>query len=100
MNTAILATASYGIIAILGGISGYIKAKSKVSLISGIVSGIALIVAAFVQLQSLPLGSTIAQVITLMLVVVFAIRLIKTHKFMPAGLMLILGIITLFCLFV
>lgn len=99
MNTAIIATISYGVISILGGISGYIKAKSHISLISGIISGIALIVAAFVQLQQITLGSTIAQVITLMLVAVFTVRLIKTHKVMPAGLMLILGMITLICLF-
>lgn len=99
MNTATIATVSYGIISILGGISGYIKAKSKISLISGVISGVALIIAAFVQLQQFSFGSTMAQVITLLLIAVFAVRLIKTRKFMPAGLMLILGIITLICLF-
>lgn len=99
MNTAILATIAYGIISIIGGISGYIKAKSHISLILGIISGVTLIIAAFIQLQSVPVGVILAQVITLMLVAVFAIRLIKTSKFMPAGLMLFLGIITLICLF-
>lgn len=84
---------------IIGGIFGYIKAKSHISLILGIISGALLIIAAFIQLQSLSVGIIIAQVITLMLVIVFATRLIKTRKFMPAGLMLILGIGTLICLF-
>ena len=99
MDKAILATFAYGIISIIGGISGYIKAKSHISLILGIISGIALISAAVIQLQSLYFGAIIAQVITVMLVIVFAIRLFKTRKFMPAGLMLILGIVTLMCLF-
>ncbi|MDJ0632564.1 MAG: TMEM14 family protein [Xenococcaceae cyanobacterium MO_188.B29] len=99
MNTATLAAIAYGITSIAGGIFGYAQAKSRVSLILGSISGIFLIVAAWAQLQGLPIGSTIAQIITLLLVVVFTVRLIKTRKFMPAGLMLILGLITLVCLF-
>ena len=99
MDKATLATLTYGIVSILGGISGYIKAKSHISLILGIISGLTLVIAAFIQLQSLSVGAIIAQVITMMLVGVFTMRLIKTRKFMPAGLMLILGIITLICLF-
>lgn len=36
MNLGIVAAFGYGILALLGGIIGYIQAKSKVSLISGI----------------------------------------------------------------
>lgn len=100
MNTSTLAAIAYGITSIAGGIFGYAQAKSQVSLILGTVSGIILILAAWAQLQELPIGSTIAQIITLLLVGVFTVRLIKTRKFMPAGLMLILGLITLVCLFV
>lgn len=100
MNTSTLAAIAYGITSIAGGIFGYAQAKSQVSLILGSVSGIVLILAAWAQLQELPIGATIAQIITVLLVGVFTVRLIKTRKFMPAGLMLGLGLVTLVCLFV
>ena len=99
MNTGTIAAIAYGITSIVGGVLGYIQAKSRVSLILGSISGLILIVAALVQLQELAIGLIIARLITIMLVAVFTTRLIKTHKFMPAGLMLILGLITLVCLF-
>jgi uncharacterized membrane protein (UPF0136 family) len=40
-------------------------------------------------------GLVFAIAVTAALVVVFTIRLVKTRKFMPAGLMLIAGIVTL-----
>ncbi|MDJ0691576.1 MAG: TMEM14 family protein [Xenococcaceae cyanobacterium MO_188.B32] len=99
MNTSTLAAIAYGITSIVGGIFGYARAKSQVSLILGSISGIVLIVSAWAQLKGLTIGLTLAQLITLLLVGVFTVRLIKTRKFMPAGLMLILGLVTLVCLF-
>ena len=95
MNFAIVATFAYGILSIVGGIIGYIQVKSKVSLISGTISGLILVISAFLQLQRQGFALALAAVITGMLVIVFAIRLQKTRKFMPAGLMTGLGIMTL-----
>ncbi len=86
---------AYGILAIVGGIIGYQKAGSKVSLISGIVSGILLILGGLAGLVGFGLGLILARVVTIILIIVFGIRLVKTGKFMPAGIMLIAGIITL-----
>jgi uncharacterized membrane protein (UPF0136 family) len=99
MNLAIVAAIAYGILALVGGIVGYQKAKSKPSLISGLMSGGLLLIAGIIQLQGLPLGKLLAQIITLGLIIVFTIRLTKTRKFMPAGLMLIAGVIALVMLF-
>ena len=96
---AIIATIAYGLLSGLGGIWGYIKSKSKPSLISGCLSGILLLIAAGMQIQGNSTGLTIARIVVLLLVTVFTVRLIKTAKFMPSGIMLITGIITLFCLF-
>ena len=92
---SIIAASSYGILSIIGGIIGYKSAGSKVSLISGTISGLLLLTAAFVQLQGQAWGLTLAVIITSILMVVFAIRLAKTRKLMPAGLMVILGLVTL-----
>ncbi|BBD66738.1 hypothetical protein NIES4072_59870 [Nostoc commune NIES-4072] len=95
MNLSIIAAFAYGILAIAGGIMGYIQARSKVSLLSGSISGLLLLLAAYFQLQGQSWGSILAVIVTGVLVVVFAVRLAKTRKFMPAGLMTILGILAL-----
>jgi uncharacterized membrane protein (UPF0136 family) len=95
MTLGIVAALAYGILAIIGGILGYRKANSKVSLISGSISGLLLIIAAFIHLQGQTWGLILAAVVTAILVVFFALRLAKTRKFMPAGLMTILGAVAL-----
>ena len=92
---SIIAASLYGILSIIGGIIGYKSASSKVSLISGTISGLLLLIAAFVQLQGQAWGLTLSVIITSILMIVFAIRLAKTRKLMPAGLMVILGLVTL-----
>ncbi|MEH1837510.1 MAG: TMEM14 family protein [Nostoc sp.] len=95
MNLSIIAAFAYGILAIAGGIIGYIQARSKISLLSGSISGLLLLLAAYFQLQGQTWGSILAVIVTTVLVIVFAVRLVKTRKFMPAGLMTILGILVL-----
>lgn len=95
MNPGIIAAIAYGLLAIVGGIIGYIQAKSKASLISGVISGLLLISGAVVQLQGKGWGLILASVVTAILIVVFVTRLAKTRKFMPAGLMSIIGVAAL-----
>lgn len=95
MNLGIISAIAYGILAIIGGIIGYSQAQSKVSLISGIISGLLLILGGVMQLQGQAWGLILATVVSAVLVIVFAVRLAKTRKFMPAGLMSILGLAAL-----
>ncbi|MBW4635150.1 MAG: hypothetical protein KME30_25615 [Iphinoe sp. HA4291-MV1] len=95
MTLGIVAPLAYGILALIGGVIGYRQANSKVSLISGGISGLILILAAFLQLQGQTWGLTLAAVVTAVLVITFGFRLVKTRKFMPAGLMAILGLVAL-----
>ncbi|PLZ98380.1 hypothetical protein CEN50_11395 [Fischerella thermalis CCMEE 5268] len=95
MNLGIIAALAYGILSILGGFLGYITAGSNISLFSGSISGLILIFSAFVQLQGQSWGMALAAIVTAILIVVFAFRLAKTRKFMPAGLMTVLGMLTL-----
>ncbi|MEM9922547.1 MAG: TMEM14 family protein [Cyanobacteria bacterium P01_D01_bin.50] len=92
---SIIAVCAYGALAIIGGIIGYKSAGSKVSLISGTISGLLLLITAYLQWSGVIWGFNLAVVITSILVIVFAIRLIKTRKVMPAGLMFVLGLVTL-----
>jgi uncharacterized membrane protein (UPF0136 family) len=95
MNPGVIAAIAYGILAIGGGIMGYVQARSKASLISGAISGLLLILGGVMQLQGQTWGLILATVVTLVLIIVFAMRLSKTRKFMPAGLMTGLGVAVL-----
>ncbi|NJO39151.1 MAG: hypothetical protein HC769_08565 [Cyanobacteria bacterium CRU_2_1] len=90
-----IAAIAYGILAIVGGVFGYAKAKSKPSLISGLASGILLVIGGIGQQQGTSWGLWLSVIVAVVLIIVFAIRLAKTRKFMPAGLMLIAGIAAL-----
>jgi uncharacterized membrane protein (UPF0136 family) len=90
-----IAAIVFGLFVIGGGVWGYVKAKSKPSLISGVVSGLVLIVAGIIYFIVSPqLGLTIAAIMSVLLAIVFTIRLIKTKKFVPAGVMLIAAVVT------
>jgi len=95
MNLGIIATIAYGVLAIGGGIMGYVKSQSQASLISGIISGVLLLGASGLQLIGQDWGRYLGMAIAATLVIVFVIRLIKTRKFMPAGLMIMAGVATL-----
>lgn len=95
MDLVTVAAIGYGVLAIVGGILGYTKAGSQTSLVSGIISGVLLIVGGIAHLQNASWGLILATVVTLILLIVFVVRFFKTRKFMPAGLMVIAGILAL-----
>ncbi len=78
---------------LVGGVIGYVKAKSKASLIAGVISSVLLGGAFAVTLTQRSAGLTFGTVVTALLVVVFGIRLAKTKQFMPAGMMLSLCLV-------
>lgn len=99
LNLTTIASLLYGILLLIGGIVGYVKAKSKPSLISGVLSGLLFLLSAFLQWQQVALGLILAQIITILLAIVFIVRLWKTRKFMPAGLMSMISVAMLIILF-
>jgi len=81
----------YIVLLVIGGLIGFLKAKSQVSLIMSVVfAALLALCAAGVVFQHY-----MADIFLAALLVVFAIRLAKTKKFMPSGLMLILTIVAL-----
>lgn len=100
MTPGLIMTFIYGVLALVGGLIGYRQANSKMSLISGSISGILLLIAGVLMLQDNSVGSWLSKIISLVLVAVFISRLVKTKKFMPAGLMVIVGVATLIANFV
>lgn len=82
----------YALVVLLGGVMGYLKAKSQASLVSGLGSGIGLLVAWFVCRQIPLAGLGLATLIALMLLVVFIMRFSRTRAFMPSGMMMVLSL--------
>ena len=85
----------YVVLLLVGGLIGFLKAGSKVSLIASAVSAALLIIASIPSLLQPGIRDILVQMILAALLVIFAVRLTKTKKFMPSGLMLILTLVTL-----
>jgi uncharacterized membrane protein (UPF0136 family) len=77
----------YGLLVAVGGVFGYLKAKSKVSLFSGLGSGTALAIAAYWAIRQPIQGLSLATALAIFLLITFTIRWFKTRALMPAGLM-------------
>ena len=76
---------------LLGGFFGYWKSKSQVSLITAIAFAAALALCAL----NIVFKENMAYVFLAALLVVFAIRFMKTKKFMPAGMLMSITLLTL-----
>ena len=79
----------YIVLLVIGGLFGFLKGKSKVSLIMSAVFAAALVLTAVPNFFDAVFRRNLANVLMAALLVVFALRLAKTKKFMPAGLMLV-----------
>lgn len=77
---------------VAGGLVGWLKAGSKVSLITAVVSAAALAVCGFGPVPGGPRWVTGIQVL---LLGVFVARWLKTRKFMPAGLLVVVTALAL-----
>jgi len=77
----------YGCFLLSGAYFG-LKAGSKVSLVMGILSGLAVLYGAYLTTSNAQNGYVLISAISSFLSVVFLIRLIKTKKMMPSGMLL------------
>jgi len=81
----------YIILLVIGGLIGFFKGKSKVSLIMSVCFAAALSLCAAGYIFQ----PGVADILLVALLVVSAFRLAKTNKFMPSGLMLVITLVTL-----
>jgi uncharacterized membrane protein (UPF0136 family) len=83
----------FGVLTIAGGIVGYVKAGSVASIVAGSITGVLLLVAAFLLPEHRSAGLATALVISLLLAVQFVPKFLQTGRVMPAGMMSILSVI-------
>ena len=85
----------FGIFTLIGGVIGFVKAKSNASLIAGSISGIALLICA----NGIGKGSTSAYILAALISLILGVRFFKTwtvkRKLMPDLLMVIFSSISL-----
>jgi uncharacterized membrane protein (UPF0136 family) len=88
--------AVYAVLLAVGGIIGYTKAASKPSLIAGLASALAALVALGLTFQNTSLGMGFGAAVAALLCLFFGYRFaVKTRKFMPAGLLAVVSLIVL-----
>jgi uncharacterized membrane protein (UPF0136 family) len=83
----------FGLLTIVGGVIGYVKAGSMASIIAGSVAGILILVAAFLLPAHVTLALVLGLIISLALAGRFVPAFIRTGGIMPAGLMSVLSVI-------
>lgn len=86
----------YIVLLIAGGLVGFLKAKSKASLIMSTAFAVALALTEFV----IPGATFVSDVLLAALLVFFGMRLAKSKKLMPAGMMTAVTLLTLVLRFV
>ena len=87
----------FGLLTIAGGVMGYVKAGSTASLIAGSISGILLLVAAFLLPGQVVAGLILGGIVSLLLAAQFLPAFFRTGKMMPAGMMSLLSILGVDC---
>lgn len=95
MNYKGITVLIYALLVLVGGILGYIKAQSAVSLMTGVLSSLFLSASAFSLLKEKRSGFIFSLILTILLGAFFTYRLILTQHFMPAGLMCFLSAVVL-----
>jgi uncharacterized membrane protein (UPF0136 family) len=83
----------FGLLTIAGGVVGYVKAGSTASIIAGAITGILLLVAAFLLPEHQVAGLATALIISFLLAGYFIRKFLSTGAIMPAGIMSVLSVI-------
>ena len=95
MHPAVWVVGVYGLVSLVGGVIGYVKAKSTASLIAGTVSGGLMLWAA----DGLRRGNSAAELVSLAIPIVLGLRFFttwrRTKRLMPDLIMVILGLATI-----
>ena len=94
MKRQMYLTYAFAALVTIGGLVGFARAASSASLVTGFLFGSALALSAYAISKKQRMGLYNAFILSLLLAFFFAYRLLVTQALMPAGLMLVLSVIT------
>jgi uncharacterized membrane protein (UPF0136 family) len=83
----------FGALTIAGGVVGFVKAKSKASLIAGTVAGVLLLVSGYLVGTSGRNGLFLGLAVSASLAARFVGAFARSRKVMPAGVMAVLSVV-------
>ena len=83
----------YGLVLLIGAFFGW-KAGSKISLISGSISGLLILLGVYLINVNTKGGYGLLSAISGLLAITFVIRFIKTHQVIPSGALFMLSLIS------
>ena len=92
VQLAQIALGIYGVLLIAGGILGKVKSGSTISLVTGGLFGIAALCAVWFSTEDPGQGLLTGAMLALLLTGVFLSRLLRTRKWMPTGVVLVLSL--------
>ncbi len=93
MNKISWLVIAYGILLIIGGITGYVISHSPASLIAGSLFGLLAIASGIGINAQVKFASYAALALTVILSCFFTYRFFLSYKFLPAGLMVVLSLL-------
>lgn len=93
MKCPVIIVFIYGLLVFAGGIIGYVQAGSFASLFMGCAFAFMIHASALAMAKNLKWGNLSALILSILLLLFFSFRLIKTGNFMPSGIMIILSLL-------
>ena len=92
--------ALYGLLLLVGGLIGYLKASSRASLVAGSLSAAAAFAALALSIQNTSWGVPLGLLLSIVLFILFGYRYAaKTRKFMPSGLLAVVSLVVIAVMF-
>lgn len=89
----------YALLLGVGGVYGFVKARSHASLISGLLSAVAAVAAAGLSLVGYTWGTYLGATLAIVLFILFGYRYaIRNKKFMPSGVLAVVSLVVLLLL--
>jgi len=86
----------YAALLAVGGVMGFVKARSHASLISGLLSAVFAVVALALSALKNPLGIPLGVLLAITLFVLFGYRYaLRARRFMPSGLLAVVSLVVL-----
>lgn len=86
----------YAVLLAVGGVMGFVKARSHASLISGLLSAVFAVVALVLSVQKNAFGVPLGMTLAIVLFVLFGYRYaIRNRNFMPSGMLAVVSLVVL-----